>query len=176
MSKKIRAITFGIFVGIFLASYSIGAAYKMSSDEAKNFLKDFQSATEGIDAIGIFSHNLADALPMVIPGFGIAWGGYIAWSTGAAFSALVSQNHILSHISPLVIFVVSPFGVMELGAYSIAMSRSLLLILTIIRRKPLKHELRNTAIEIGIIVGLLLVAGLIEAYMVLPHTASNISK
>lgn len=176
MSKKIRAITFGIFVGIFLASYSIGAAYKMSGDEAKNFLKDFQSATEGIDAFGIFSHNLTDALPMAIPGFGIAWGGYIAWSTGAAFSALISQNPMLSHISPLVIFIVSPFGVMELGAYSIAMSRSLLLISAIIKRKSLKHELRNTAIEIGIIVVLLLAAGFIEAYMVLPHGSNNFSK
>jgi hypothetical protein len=98
MAKKVRAIFFGIFVGVFLISYLIGAAYKMSDADTKNFLQDFQSETEGIDTLGIFSHNLTDALPMFVPGFGIAWGAYTAWSTGAAFNALLSQNHLLSRI------------------------------------------------------------------------------
>jgi uncharacterized membrane protein SpoIIM required for sporulation len=169
MSKKTRAIFFGIFVGVFLVSYLVGVAYKMSDEDAKNLLQDFQSVTQGIDMFGIFSHNLTDALPMFVPGFGIAWGAYTAWSTGAAFNALLSQNHLLSRISPIEIFLVSPFGIMELAAYSIGMSRSLILIFSLVKRRTLKHELKITGIEIGIAVGLLLVAAIIESYMVLHH-------
>jgi uncharacterized membrane protein SpoIIM required for sporulation len=169
MSKKIRALFFGVFVCVFLISYSVGAAYKMSDKEVQDFLKDFQSVTEGIDTMGIFYHNITDALPMFVPGFGIPWGVYTAWSTGAGFSALLSQNHLISRISPLEIFVVSPFGAMELVAYSMGMSRSLLLIFTLVKRRTIKHELKNTAIEVGIVVVILLVAAHIESYMVLHH-------
>lgn len=156
-------------MGVFLVSYLIGASYKMSDENTQNFLKDFQSETQGIDALGIFSHNLTDALPMFVPGFGIAWGGYTAWTTGAGFNALLSQNHLLSRISPIEIFLASPFGILELGAYSIGMSRSLILIFSLVKRRALKHELKLTGIEIGIAVGLLLAAAIIEYYMVLHH-------
>jgi len=168
VSKRTRAIFFAIFVGVFLTSYFIGSVYKMSDEDAKKFLDEFQSATEGIDATDIFVHNLADALPMFVPGFGVAWGIYIAVSTGLAFSALISQNHLL-HISPLAIFLVSPFGAMELVAYSIGMSRSLLLVFSLVRRRVTKQDLKNSGIEIGVASGILLVAAFIEYYMVLHH-------
>jgi hypothetical protein len=164
-----RAIFFAIFVGVFLASYSIGTISKMSEKDIQNFLQDFEYTTEGIDALGIFSNNLADALPMFVPGFGVAWGGYTAWSTGVGFTALLSQNHLLSRISPLAIFLASPFGIMELVAYSIGMSRSFLLVFTLVKRRAIKHELKNTGIEIGIASGVLLAAAFIEYYMVIHH-------
>ncbi|MDE1725662.1 MAG: stage II sporulation protein M [Thaumarchaeota archaeon] len=139
----------------------------MSDEDAKNFLDEFQSATEGIDTFGIFVHNLADALPMFVPGFGVAWGIYIALSTGIAFNALISQSGL--HISALTVFLVSPFGMMELVAYSIGMSRSLILISTLVRRRNVRHEIKNSSIEIGIVVALLLVAAFVESYMVLHH-------
>ena len=46
------------------------------------------------------------------------------------------------------------------------MSRSFLLINAIIRKKPLLGELRQTGIEIGIVIGLLLAAGFIEYSMI----------
>ena len=155
-----------IFIGIFSISYSIGSESKLSTEETKSFIKEFQHAVEGIDAIGIFEHNTSVALPMFIPGFGIAWGSFAAWSTGVAFRALVSTTPILAKFPPLALIYLSPFGVMELVAYSIGMSRSFLLINTIIKKGPLKAELRNTAIEVGIVVGLLLAAGFIEYAMI----------
>lgn len=162
MSKKTRLAFFAVFVGFFLASYMVGAAYKMSDEEQQTFLNDFQGLTEDIDAIGIFLHNAADAMPMFVPAFGVAWGSYTAWSTGAAFHALLSTNPALEKISPLAIFLVSPYGVMELVAYSIGMSRGYLVLIALIKRKNVKGQIKPVAIEVSIALGLLLVAAFVE--------------
>lgn len=149
-----------------MASFSIGATIKISDEEAKIFLKEFETAVGGIDAIGIFAHNSSIALPMFIPGFGVVWGLFASASTGLAFSALASTTPILANIPPITILIASPFGVMELAAYSIGMSRSFILIWTIIKKNPIKQEIRPTIIEIGIAVALLLAGGFIEYAMI----------
>jgi len=55
---------------------------------------------------------------------------------------------------------------MEVAAYSLGMSRSFLLIYTIIKKFPIKPQLRPTVIEIGIALALLLVGGFIEHAMI----------
>ena len=62
---------------------------------------------------------------MFIPGFGVAWGLFSAWSTGIAFAAILIGTPELGAINPLAILL-TPFGLMEVAAYSIAMSRSFL--------------------------------------------------
>ncbi len=166
MSKKTRVIAFGVFFGIFLASFMIGTVYKMSDDETKAFLNDFQNATVGIDATGIFLHNSSIALAMFIPAVGAGWGSFTGWQTGAGFNAIISSNPLLAtKISPLALIFLSPFGVMEIVAYSIGMSRSYLLIWRIIKKNPLKKEIIPTAVEIGIVIALLLIGGYVESYM-----------
>jgi uncharacterized membrane protein SpoIIM required for sporulation len=163
MSKKTRLAAFAVFFGIFLLSYTIGTTYKMSDEESKEFLKDFQNQTHGIDAVGIFSHNTSVALPMFIPAFGMAWGSFTGWQTGAAFEA-VSPS---SNLPPIALLLATPFGIMELVAYSIGMSRSLLLIWKIIKnRSTLKGQIKPTVIEVGIVVALLLIGGFVESSMI----------
>ncbi len=166
MLRKKRTLIGFIFVGIFMTSFSIGAQIKISDEDAKTFLKEFQTAVEGIDAIGIFLHNSSIALPMFIPGFGIAWGLFAAASTGLAFSALASTTPILANIPPITILIASPFGVMEMAAYSIGMSRSFILTWAIIKKNPIKQQIRPTIIEIGIAIALLLAGGFIEYVMI----------
>ena len=175
MFAKKRAIIFLVFIGIFSIAYSIGTESKLSDQETKDFIKEFQHTVEGIDALGIFVHNTSVALPMFIPGFGVAWGSFAAWSTGLAFHALVSTNPILGKLPPLALLYLSPFGVMELVAYSIGMSRSFLLINSILKKQPLKVELRKTAIEIGIVITLLLAAGFIEYSMIQQFGSSSVA-
>lgn len=173
MFRKRRVLVFVIFIVIFSLSYLIGTESKLSNEESQSFLKEFQKTVEGIDAIGIFEHNASVALPMFIPGFGLAWGAFAAWSTGLAFEALVSTTPALAKVPPLALLYLSPFGLMELAAYSIGMSRSFLLIIAIIRKKPLQSEIRQTIIEIGIVVALLLAGGFIEYYMI-QHFGSSV--
>ena len=172
MFTKRRVFLFLIFIAIFSIAYSIGSESKLSPDDSKSFVKQFQSAVEGIDALGIFAHNASVALPMFVPGFGIAWGSFAAYSTGVAFSALVATSPILNKLPPLALIYLSPFGIMEIAAYSIGMSRSFLLINALVRKKTLRLELRNTVIEIGIVFALLLTAGFIE-YSMIQEFGSN---
>jgi uncharacterized membrane protein SpoIIM required for sporulation len=174
MFAKRRVLIFLIFITIFSIAYSIGSESKLSEDDSKSFVKQFQGAVEGIDALGIFAHNTSVALPMFVPGFGVAWGSFAAYSTGVAFRALVSTTPMLAKLPPLALLYLSPFGIMEVVAYSIGMSRSFLLINAIVRKKPLRLELRNAGIEIGIVIALLLTAGFIE-YSMIQVFGSNIA-
>ena len=166
MKNQKRIVTFFIFVGLFSASYFIGSQSEVSHEDALTFQEEFNNLIEDIDGIGIFLHNSVVALPMFIPGFGVAWGFFSAWQTGQAFAALALLNPIISDIHPLALLYASPFGIMELVGYSIAMSRSLLLSHKIIKKIPIKNDYKIIGIEVGIVVGLLLAGGFLEAYLI----------
>ena len=163
---KIRIITFFIFMASFSAVYQIGSMSQVSEEEATTFMSEFEKLVEDIDAMGIFLHNSAISLPMFIPGFGVIWGLFSAWSTGFAFSAIVSISPELAKVPPLAILFLSPFGIMELTAYSIATSRSFILIKAVYRKSNLIPFLKPTIMEIGLVIGLLLAGGYLEYYMI----------
>ncbi len=164
--NKIRIITFFIFLGIFTAAYQIGSMSSVSEEEASAFMSEFKDLVLDIDAFGIFVHNTTIALPMFIPGFGVAWGLFSAWSTGFAFAAIASTVPEIADIPPLSILFLSPFGLMEIFAYSLGISRSFILIRAVIKKISLTQFIKPTIIEIGIVVALLLVGGYLEFYMI----------
>jgi hypothetical protein len=164
--NKIRIITFFIFLGIFAAAFQLGSMTSVSEEDAKAFMSEFEELVLDIDAFGIFTHNLTIALPMFIPGFGVAWGLFSAWSTGFAFAAIATTIPEIGEIPPLSILFLSPFGLMEIAAYSIGISRSFILIRAVIKKVSLSSFLKPTVIEIGIVVALLLVGGYLEFYMI----------
>jgi len=166
VSKIRRLITFFVFVGLFSLSYQIGSMSEVSIADAMEFMEEFEELIEGIDAIGIFLHNLSISIAMFIPGFGVGWGLYTGWSTGYAFAAIVSVTPALSDIPALALLYASPFGLMELTAYSIATSRSFILIHVIIKKTNLYSTIKPTLIEIGIAIGLLVAGGFLEDYMI----------
>ena len=153
-------------MGIFTAVFQLGSMSQVSEDEANIFMEEFNKLVKDIDAIGIFTHNTTISLPMFIPGFGVVWGLFSAWSTGFAFAAIVSITPQLEEIPPLTILFLSPFGLMELCAYSLATSRSFILIREIAKKTNLTPFLKPTIIEIAVVVGLLLVGGFLEDYMI----------
>ena len=157
---------FFVFMAIFSASFAIGAEIQVSEEESKIFLEEFETIVEVIDAVGIFTHNVSLALPMFIPGFGVAWGAFAAFSTGMAFSVLKDAYPALENIPALTIIFMSPFGLMEIAAYSIAMSRSYILLHKIIKKIPSRGDIRVTIIEVIILVGLLLAGGFIEYFLI----------
>lgn len=163
---RVRAILFFAFVGIFSLVYSLGAETDISEEDAQLFMEQFAELVDGIDGFGIFTHNTTLAIPMFIPGFGIAWGLFSAWSTGTAFAAITVMTPEIRAVPPLMILYASPFGIMELAAYSLAISRSFMLAHTIIKKNPLIRQLKHTSVEIGVVVGLLLAGGYLEFYMI----------
>ena len=164
--NKISIITFFVFLGLFAATFQIGSMSTVSEEEANAFMAEFEELVLDIDAFGIFTHNLTIALPMFIPGFGVGWGLFSAWSTGFAFASIVVTAPEIGEIPPLSILFLSPFGLMELTAYSFALSRSFILIRAVVKKIDLNKFLKPTLIEIGIVTGLLLAGGYLEFYMI----------
>ena len=164
--NKIRIITFFIFLGIFAGAFQIGSMSSVSEEEADAFMSEFEDLVLDIDAFGIFVHNITIALPMFIPGFGVAWGIFSAWSTGFAFAAIASTVPEIADIPPLSILFLSPFGLIEVFAYSLGISRSFILIRAISKKINLIPFIKPTVIEIGIVLTLLLVGGYLEFYMI----------
>ncbi len=165
MNKKKRFALIGIAAAVFTGIYSIGAAVEMPTDEARQLKDEFQKQVEGIDAIGIFLNNFRIAAAMFIPAFGIVVGMISAYSTGMVFNALVQTTPQLSNIPPLAVLA-TPFGVMEVFSYGVAMSQSGILINTIVRKQSLRPMLKPTLIEVGIVAAVLLASAFIEFYMI----------
>ena len=161
-----RIVLFFILMTIFSAVFAISAEVDLPEEEVEMIMEEFESMVEGIDAFGIFLHNTALSLPMFIPGFGIIWGMFSAFSTGIAFAAIKSMNPLLEQIPALSILFMTPFGLMEVAAYSIAMSRSYMLIHKIIKKVSIRSDIPVTLVEIIIVVSLLLVGAYVEYYMI----------
>jgi len=164
--KNQRIIVFFIFLGIFTASYYIGSLSEISEEDALLFMEEFEELIEDIDGLGIFLHNSMIGLVMFIPGVGVGWGLFSAFSTGQAFAAIALIEPLIADINPLFLLFASPFGFMELVAYSIGISRSYLLIYKIIKKISIKTDYKIIAIEVGIVLGLLLAGGFLEIYMI----------
>ena len=163
---KFRIITFLAFLVIFTVIFQLGSMSTVSEVEANLFMEEFEKLVLDIDAFGIFVHNTTIALPMFIPGFGIFWGLFSSWSTGYAFAAIVISMPEIANISPLSVLFLSPFGLMEIFSYSLAISRSFILIKAIITKTNLSQFIKPTIIEIGVVIVLLLVGGYVEFYMI----------
>jgi len=161
-----RIVLFFIFLGIFSASFAVGAEVQVSEEESAIVLEQFESLIGEIDAVGIFVHNVSLALPMFIPGFGIAWGAFAAFSTGMAFSVIKDASPMLANVPSLTVLFMSPFGLMEVAAYSIAMSRSYMIVHKMIKRMPIRPDYRVIGLEVAILVGLLLTGGFVEYYFI----------
>jgi len=163
-----RIILFFIFTAIFAVVYGSSAILSEPTEaEVQEVMDFFDSIVDSIDGIGIFVHNTTIAIPMFIPGFGVAWGLFSAYSTGFAYSAIAAANPEIAQLNPLAVLL-TPFGLMEVAAYSIAMSRSALLAKNVIQKNwnHIKNERLVIAAEIGIVIGLLLVGGIVEMWMI----------
>ncbi len=153
-------------MGLFTASYYTGSLIEISEEDALLFMEEFEELIEDIDGPGIFLHNSMIALVMFIPGVGVGWGMFSAFTTGQAFAAIALLEPLIADMNPLLLLYASPFGLMELVAYSIGISRSYLLIYKIIKKISIKPDYKITAIEVGIVLGLLLAGGFLEAYLI----------
>ncbi|HEX7032750.1 MAG TPA: stage II sporulation protein M [Nitrososphaera sp.] len=161
--RRLLYLAFG--VAAFLIAYSAGAAVPLSDEEAQGIREEFAKQIEGIDWFGIFVNNIRIALAMFIPGVGAGFGGFAGFATGSVFAALANFEPVLEEVPPLVILI-TPFGIMEVFVYGLAMSRSGMLIYYFVKRRPWREYAVPTLIEIGIAAVVLLAAAVIEWQMI----------
>jgi uncharacterized protein YqgC (DUF456 family) len=97
LTKRRRFLFFIFGIIVFITAYSIGAILvKINTSQADFIKKDFETKIKGINQYGIFANNFKVALGMFIPGFGIALGGFSAFSTGLVFNAIAQASPALS--------------------------------------------------------------------------------
>lgn len=168
-------LTFGILA--FLIAYSSGAAIDMNKREAENLKLQFTNQIKDIDQNGIFINNIKIALGMFIPVFGDGLGIFTGFSTGMVVSAITKTSLITL---PPWIVLITPFGIMEVFVYGLAMSRSGIMVYQLAKKKPWREYVIPMLVEVGIAVILLLTAALIEWQMVKHydslHSSPHITK
>lgn len=161
--RRLLYLAFG--VAAFLIAYSAGAAVPLSDEEAQQIREQFAEQIDDIDEYGIFVNNIRIALVMFIPGLGAGFGGFSGFATGSVFAALANSEPLLSDVPPLVILI-TPFGIMEVFAYGLAMSRSGMLVYHLVKRRPWREYAVPTLIELGIAAAVLFAAAVIEWQMI----------
>lgn len=162
---KWRLFYLTIGMVVFIIAYSIGAATDLNRTEAENLRQQFNEQVKDIDQSGIFMNNLRISLGMFIPALGIGLGIFSGFSTGLIFNVIAESSPLLDNISPLVILI-TPFGIMEVFAYGLAMSRSGMLIYQLVKKKQLREHIIPSIIEIVIVIAVLLIGATIEWQMV----------
>ena len=163
--NKRRLIYLAFGAATFMIAYSGGAALPMSEQEAETLIREFSRQIGNIDQNAIFLNNIRLTLIMFIPAVGSAFGAFSGFATGSIFSALASQSPTLREVSPLAILM-TPFGIMEVFVYGLAMSRSAMLIYYLLKRMPWRKYLVPTLIELGIATGVLFIAAVVEWQMI----------
>lgn len=158
---KWRLIYLAIGIAAFLIAYSAGAAAPLSDEEAREVREQFAEQIEGINETGIFINNVWIALFMFIPGLGVGFGAFSGFATGSVFAALANSSPALEGIPPLAILI-TPFGIMEVFTYGLAMSRSGMLVYYFVKKRPWRDYAVPTLIELGIAAAVLFAAAVIE--------------
>lgn len=160
-NAKQRLIYLAIGTLVFMIAFSAGAEINLSKKEAEDLKGQLTKQIVNIDQNGIFINNVKVALGMFIPAVGTAIGISSGFSTGMVFSAMAKTSPILTSVPPLIILF-TPFGIMEVFAYGLAMSRSGLLIYQLVKKKSWKEYAIPTIIEIVIVAVILFVGAIIE--------------
>jgi len=158
---NIKQRLFYLALGIiaFLIFFIIGTSVTLDESTSTLLKEQFQNKIKNIDSVGIFFNNFLISILMFIPGIGIAFGLFSGFSTGNIFMILTRGLPI--QIPPLLVFL-TIFGIMELVSYGIAISRSYILLIRIIKRSNVKESLIHAGIEIGIVAIILLFSAIIE--------------
>jgi len=133
-SIKYRLIYLAFGIVTFLIAYSAGASIHMSTKETNILKQQFSEQIKDINQFGIFINNVKLALGMFIPVLGIGLGIFSGFSTGMVFNALAITSPLLKNIPPLLILI-TPFGLLEIFAYGLALSRSGILFYQLIKKK-----------------------------------------
>lgn len=167
-----RVIYVALGIVAFLIAYSAGAAVHMGKQQTEDLRRHFAEQIRGIDQNGIFVNNARIALGMFVPAAGIGLGLISGFYTGMIFTAIAATS-ALNSVPPLVILI-TPFGIMEVFAYGIAISRSGIFIYQIVKKRSWREYAVPILIEIGIVILILLAGAVIEWQIIAQFKGSHV--
>lgn len=161
---KHRILFLFIAMLFFLGLFQMGYILKIDNSFSKELSKNFINQVRGTNQWGIFFNNFKIALVMFIPILGIVIGSFSAFSTGLIFNSILNISHI-SYPNPLIIFL-TPFGILELISYGLAISRGGIFFYEILKKRISKKSILYLIMEVGLVCVMLFVGALIEWNMI----------
>src|SRR5215208_6184259 len=120
-------------IAVFILSFYIASNLQVDTEEARTIVEQIRTKNLGIGQIEIFLNNLLIGLSMFIPALGVGLGVYSGIETGMVISALGSLSLLPEDFSAIGSVILTPFGILEIIAYGIAISRSGLLTYKLIK-------------------------------------------
>ncbi|MGN6708118.1 MAG: stage II sporulation protein M [Candidatus Nitrosocosmicus sp.] len=164
LTFKHRVLFLFIAMLSFLGLFQFGYLVKIDESISKELSKNFINQVKGTNQWGIFFNNFKIALVMFIPILGIVIGSFSAFSTGLIFNSIVNISH-MSYPNPLIIFL-TPFGILELISYGLAISRGGIFFYEILKKRISKKSVLYLFVEIGLVCIMLFIGALIEWNMI----------
>ena len=161
---KKRLIFFFLAMLLFLGLFQLGFSIKLDKSFSEELSENFKNQIQGIDETGIFLNNIKIALVMFIPVLGIVVGSFSAFSTGLIFNSIVNLSNA-NFANPLIVFL-TPFGILELVSYGLAISRGGIFLYEILKKSVSKKSITYLFVEIGLVAVMLFVGALIEWSMI----------
>ncbi len=161
---KKRMFFFFMAMLLFLGLFQLGFSIKLDKSFSEELSKNFKNQIQGIDEIGIFLNNYKIALVMFIPVIGLVVGSFSAFSTGLIFNSIVNLSNV-NFANPLIVFL-TPFGILELVSYGLAISRGGIFLFEILKKSISKKSILYLFVEISLVSIMLFVGALIEWSMI----------
>ncbi len=157
---KKRLFFFFMAMFLFLGLFQLGFSIELDKSFSEELSKNFKNQIQGIDEVGIFSNNIKIALVMFIPIIGIVIGSFSAFSTGLIFNSIVNLSNA-NFANPLIVFL-TPFGILELISYGLAISRGGIFLFEILKKRISKKSILYLFVEIGLVCIMLFIGAVIE--------------
>jgi len=156
ISRKIQALV----TAVLLISCIAGCQTEELQGGNKPASEEFVEANSHY--FTAITHEALAALPLFIPGFGMAWGVLGGFTTGFVGRAVIMTVSLHANMSgPFLAYLVLAAAI-KLVAYHIGMCRSLTLVISIRRRRFSKLDSTFTQGEIILAVLLSCLAGFVE--------------
>lgn len=159
---------------IFVLTYYIGSIAPLNEEYSSILREEFKNIIQNINYLSIFLNNFRITLGMFIPGIGAVIGLYAAYNTGLVYQSFAQTSPQLASI-PSLLILLTPFGILEIFSYSLAISQSIILLKAIINKKLDKNLLYSTLIQVGMVALILFIAAIIEYYMIKELGGINIT-
>ncbi|MEM3712641.1 MAG: stage II sporulation protein M [Thermoproteota archaeon] len=156
---------FPIAILVFSLTFILSSVMPVERDLAEEITTSIKEQLN-LSVLDVFMNNLALSLIMMMPVFGFIFSVFSSSLNGmtvSAISTVTGSNPLHIAISLLS----SPEGMFEVLAFGLASAQSLAGFFAIVEKR-LRKELREYLTTIGIVVGLLAMAVLFEAFQATP--------
>ena len=150
-----------IFVSL---TYGASRGNQVKPEVANQTLTEVMTMASESTWVSIFINNASMALMTFIPLVGSVWMIYVQYNTGWYLGAMAKALNV-DYIMATSAILTSIVGLIEYPAYIIALGESMLLIYSATRREFKNRLIQHSWKSIIIVVSLLFIGGVIEAFL-----------